>query len=72
MIVLTYVCCNWDKVRDKKAKKFKRSCGAMYKGLDIKNGRKVLFQPISFLLRRFHLAILLIYFTNQTFMYQVM
>ena len=63
--------CKWSKVQDKKST-IHSSIGSLYQGLSIENGRRVLLQPVGFLSRRLHLAVLAIFLTEQTFMYQIM
>lgn len=46
------------------------SFGALYEGLAVKNGRKVLLEPIAFLTRRIFLAILVV-FGSKTFIWQM-
>ena len=48
---------------------FKRF-GALYEGLAVKNGRKVMLEPIAFLIRRIFLAILVV-FGSKTFIWQM-
>ena len=46
--------------KDLHTKEAKKSFGAFYEGRDIKRGRKVLFHPLSFLLRRIVLIYLVV------------
>lgn len=55
---LTRIILNFDKVKDKD---FIARFGELYGRLTIKNGRKVLLEPITFLIRRIFLVFLVIY-----------
>ena len=61
VIALAVVGAKWSKVRDKA---FTETLGSLYENLALDKGRKVLLQPIYFLLRRLHFPILVIYFTQ--------
>ena len=63
--------CKWSKVRDKKST-IHYSIGSLYEELSVKNGKRVLLQQVAFLSRRLHLAVLAIFFTEQTFVFQIM
>ena len=59
---------NFEQVRDRD---FSAKFGAFYDGLSLKNGKKVLLEPVAFLARRIFLAFLIIYSTK-TFIWQIL
>lgn len=52
-------------------KSFENTYGALYQGLKTKNGRKVLAEPIVFLLRRIFIAWVVIYGRDLFFFMQI-
>lgn len=61
LFTLVKLCRNFDQIKEKE---FSAQFGALYDDLAVKNGKKVLLEPIAFLLRRVFLAFLIIYGTK--------
>mmetsp|Transcript_6439 Transcript_6439/g.8626 ORF Transcript_6439/g.8626 Transcript_6439/m.8626 type:complete len:211 (+) Transcript_6439:2053-2685(+) len=68
LVTLAVVLCKFDLVQEKE---FAETYKALYEGLAITNGRKVLLDPANFLLKRFCLALLVI-FGPKVLIYQMM
>ena len=66
--VSTYMYCNW---KDLDKEKVRRRCVDLYSTLQLTQGKWVIYEPLLFLVRRFLLAITVIFIQNLFLQYLI-